>query len=57
MASATAAQISWTGGFQRASRFDPSTPFGERVRRRLRDVVVVWLNTVGADGTPQPNPV
>jgi len=36
---------------------DPSTPFGERVRRRLRDDRVVWLTTVGDDGTPQPNPV
>jgi PPOX class probable F420-dependent enzyme len=36
---------------------DPTTPFGERVQRRLRDDIVVWLTTVGADGTPQPNPV
>jgi PPOX class probable F420-dependent enzyme len=36
---------------------DPSTPFGERVERHLRDDVVVWLTTVGRDGTPQPNPV
>ena len=36
---------------------DPATPFGERVRRRLREEVRVWLTTVGADGTPQPNPV
>jgi len=36
---------------------DASTPFGDRVRRRLRDDVVVWLTTVGRDGTPQPNPV
>jgi PPOX class probable F420-dependent enzyme len=36
---------------------DPSTPFGERVRRRLRDDKVVWLTTVDASGTPQPNPV
>ncbi|PXY24074.1 TIGR03667 family PPOX class F420-dependent oxidoreductase [Prauserella flavalba] len=33
------------------------SPFGERVRRRLREERVVWLTTVGADGTPQPNPV
>ncbi len=33
------------------------TPFGDRVRRRLRDEVCIWLTTVGADGTPQPNPV
>lgn len=35
----------------------PSTSFGERVERRLRDERVIWLTTVGADGTPQPNPV
>jgi len=36
---------------------DPSTPFGERVAQRLREDPVIWLTTVGADGTPQPNPV
>ena len=36
---------------------DPSTAFGSRVRRRLRDDPVAWLTTVGADGTPQPNPI
>ena len=36
---------------------DPSTPFGERVQRRLRDERVIWVTTVGKDGTPQPNPV
>jgi PPOX class probable F420-dependent enzyme len=36
---------------------DPATPFGERVRRRLREDVVIWLTTVGSDLTPQPNPV
>ena len=36
---------------------DGSTPFGERVRRRLRDEQVIWITTVGTDGTPQPNPV
>lgn len=40
------------GGFP-----DPATAFGKRVRRRLRDERVIWLTTVGADGTPQPNPV
>jgi PPOX class probable F420-dependent enzyme len=35
----------------------PGTPFGERVRRRLREAPAAWLTTVGADGTPQPNPV
>lgn len=36
---------------------DPATPFGERVARRLRDEPIMWLTTVGADGTPQPNPI
>jgi PPOX class probable F420-dependent enzyme len=36
---------------------DPGTPFGERVARRLRDEKLIWLTTVGVDGTPQPNPV
>ncbi len=35
----------------------PSTPFGERVARRLREERVIWLTTISADGTPQPNPV
>jgi hypothetical protein len=35
---------------------DPATTFGKRVRRRLRDEPVSWFTTVGADGTPQPNP-
>lgn len=36
---------------------DASTPFGERVRHRLREERVIWITTVGKDGTPQPNPV
>lgn len=36
---------------------DTSTPFGERVARRLRNEQVIWLTTTGVDGTPQPNPV
>jgi PPOX class probable F420-dependent enzyme len=36
---------------------DPSTPLGEVVHRRLREDPVVWLTTIGAGGTPQPNPV
>lgn len=36
---------------------DPSTPFGERVARRLRDERLIWLTTVDANGMPQPNPV
>jgi PPOX class probable F420-dependent enzyme len=36
---------------------DPSTPFGELVRRRLREERTIWLTTIGRSGTPQPNPV
>ncbi|HKF36809.1 MAG TPA: TIGR03667 family PPOX class F420-dependent oxidoreductase [Ktedonobacteraceae bacterium] len=36
---------------------DPSTPFGERVLRRLRDERLIWLTTVDATGMPQPTPV
>ena len=36
---------------------DPSTEYGARVARRLREEQVIWLTTVGRDGTPQPNPV
>ncbi len=35
----------------------PDGAFGDRVRTRLRDAYVIWLTSVGADGTPQPNPV
>lgn len=38
-------------------RFDLNSEFGQRVERRLRDEVVIWLTTTGRDGTPQPNPV
>ncbi len=40
-----------------AQLFDPSTEFGQRVARRLREESVIWLTTVGADLTPQPRPV
>lgn len=36
---------------------DPTTPFGERAARRLREEKIIWLTTVGSDGTPQPAPV
>jgi len=36
---------------------DPETPFGQRVRQRLRDERIVWLTTVDTSGAPQPNPV
>ena len=38
-------------------QLDSSTPFGARVMRRLQEEQVVWLTTIGQDGTPQPNPV
>jgi PPOX class probable F420-dependent enzyme len=36
---------------------EAGTPFGDRVRKRLADSQVIWLTSIGADGTPQPNPV
>lgn len=36
---------------------DLTGELGERVAQRLRDEEVIWLTTVGADGTPQPSPV
>ena len=36
---------------------DTSTNFGARVTRHLEDDRIVWLTTVGPDGTPQPSPV
>jgi PPOX class probable F420-dependent enzyme len=36
---------------------DPDTDFGRRVRERLSRERVIWFITIGADGTPQPNPV
>jgi PPOX class probable F420-dependent enzyme len=36
---------------------DTSTDFGARAERHLEDDQVVWLTTVGPDGTPQPSPV
>ena len=36
---------------------DVSTPFGERVARRLRDERLIWFTTVDAKGIPQPTPV
>lgn len=35
----------------------PESSFGDRVRERLATETVIWFTTVGADGTPQPNPV
>lgn len=36
---------------------DGSTDFGRKVLKRLKEEQVIWLTTVAADGTPQPNPV
>src|ERR1700759_429968 len=36
---------------------DPETPFGKSVRERLANEPLIWLTTIGKDGTPQPNPV
>lgn len=36
---------------------EATSPFGERVRQRLTEEKMVWLTTMSADGTPQPNPV
>ena len=36
---------------------DTSTDFGARATRHLEDDRIVWLTTVGPDGTPQPSPV
>ncbi|WP_225729956.1 MULTISPECIES: TIGR03667 family PPOX class F420-dependent oxidoreductase [unclassified Nocardia] len=40
-----------------ASVVDPNTEYGARVTERLARETVIWLTTVGASGTPQPNPV
>ena len=36
---------------------DFTTEFGRRAEQQLETEVVVWLTTVGSDGTPQPRPV
>lgn len=36
---------------------DRATAYGERVRRRLTEEMMIWLTTVGRDGAPEPNPV
>jgi PPOX class probable F420-dependent enzyme len=36
---------------------DPTTEFGARVERRLRDEHVAWLTLVDPRGTPQPAPI
>nr|MBN1228169.1 TIGR03667 family PPOX class F420-dependent oxidoreductase [Anaerolineae bacterium] len=36
---------------------DTTTPFGERVERRLNSDRIIWLTTVDSKGRPQPRPV
>ena len=36
---------------------DLTSKFGIHVAQRLDKEIVIWLTTVGADGTPQPSPV
>jgi PPOX class probable F420-dependent enzyme len=36
---------------------DTSTEFGQRAARHLAEDRIVWLTTVGPDGSPQPSPV
>jgi PPOX class probable F420-dependent enzyme len=38
-------------------QIDRATPFGARVIDRLSTETIVWLTTVGKDGTPHPRPV
>jgi len=36
---------------------DFTTAFGQRAAARLQSEEIIWLATVGGDGTPQPSPV
>ena len=36
---------------------DTSTEFGQRAAHHLAEDRIVWLTTVGTDGSPQPSPV
>ncbi|MCC6703654.1 MAG: TIGR03667 family PPOX class F420-dependent oxidoreductase [Thermomicrobiales bacterium] len=38
-------------------KLDPNDPFQARAIERLTNESTAWLTTVGADGTPQPNPI
>jgi PPOX class probable F420-dependent enzyme len=38
-------------------KIDTGSEFGGRAARRLRDELIYWLVTIGADGMPQPSPV
>jgi PPOX class probable F420-dependent enzyme len=35
----------------------PTTPFGQRVTKRLAEERIIWLTTVSPNGTPHPRPV
>lgn len=36
---------------------DVTTPFGQRVIKRLREEPIIWLTTIDSKGAPQPAPV
>ena len=36
---------------------DTATDFGRRVAQHLEQDRLIWLTTVGQDGTPRPSPV
>lgn len=36
---------------------DATTPFGQRVVKRLHEEPIIWLTTIDSKGTPQPAPV
>ncbi len=36
---------------------DLTTPFGQRVAKRLQEELVIWLTSIDSKGTPQPAPV
>jgi PPOX class probable F420-dependent enzyme len=39
------------------SIIDDSSELGQRISKELAEEHVVWMTTIAADGTPQPNPV
>ena len=36
---------------------DVTTPFGQRVIKRLNEEPIIWLTTIDSKGAPQPTPV
>jgi PPOX class probable F420-dependent enzyme len=36
---------------------DVTTPFGQRVVKRLNEEPIIWLTTIDSKGAPQPTPV